>query len=134
MKRAIVCLGILSISLMVCGCTKIKKEETAETAAFERVDTDEIPDEMMKIIDEKKENGFRITYEDDVGIYIGHGYGKQEWEGYQIEVDQCSVSEHFIYVHTILSGPPKEPKEQIPSYPYIVFRVNETGKRVIFLN
>lgn len=134
MKRSIVCLGIGIISLITLGCTGIKKEEASENVVFEMVDTEEIPDEMMKIIREKKEKGFRITYEDDTGIYIGYGYGKQEWNGYQIEVDKCSVSQHFIYIHTCLLGPEKKPPKQISSCPYAVFRVNETRKQVIFLN
>lgn len=134
MRRVVIGLWALAISLIILGCTSVKKENASEEIPFEIIEKDEIPDKMMDIITKEKEKGFRITYEDDTGIYVGHGYGKKKWDGYQIEVDRCEASEHFIYVHTLLKGPPKEPQEEISSWPYIVFRVEQTGKHVIFMN
>ena len=134
MRRVVICLWALAISLIISGCISVKKEKQSENVPFEIVEMDEIPDIMLDIIEEEEEKGFRITYEDDTGIYVGHGYGKKKWDGYRIEVDRCAVSGQFIYVHTLLKGPPKEPQEEISSCPYIVFRVEQTGKQVIFMN
>lgn len=134
MRKIPVFLGVCLFFLTAAGCECLEKEENSEEVVFEIVEEDEIPEKMKTIIEEEKEEPFQITYEEDGRIYIGQGYGQKEMEGYEIEVDDCRISEHFLYVHTILTGPDREPEEKTRSWPYIVIRVEQSGKQVIFLN
>lgn len=134
MKRHWVYLGMIWLFLPLCGCTKMEKMEEASEIEFVIVEEDEIPETMKKIIESEKEEAFQITYEDGEYLYIGQGYGKKEIEGYEISVDICKESEHFIYVHTILTGPREEPAEKEASWPYVVIRAEGKKKQVIFLN
>lgn len=120
--------------LVLSGCRTLNKEETKADLEYEIVEEDEIPEEMKSIIEQEKEKGFQITYEENGELYIGQGYGEKEQEGYEIEVDLCQSSPDFVYFHTILKGPAEEAKEKNKSWPDIVVRVRQSGKHVIFLN
>lgn len=134
MKKQRVCLGILLVLVLISGCKKTEKMEEAKQAEFVIVEDDEIPEIMKETIEIEKGEVFQITYEDQENLYIGQGYGEKEMEGYEIAVDICSESEHFIYVHTVLTGPDEEPTEKKKSWPYIVLCLEKKGKQVIFLN
>lgn len=120
--------------LFFCGCRIINKEEAAQDLTYEIVSEDEVPEEMSAVIAEKMAKPFRISFEIDGMLYIGQGYGEKAQEGYEIMVDKCQYSQHFVYIHTILNGPKVESKEKTTSYPYVVIKCNQIGKQVIFLN
>lgn len=132
-KQGIMLLGT-AFFLFLCGCRVFNKEETAQELDYEIVAEEEIPEEMKAVIEEKKAQGFQITFEEKDTLYIGQGYGEKDQEGYEILVDQCQYSDDFVYFHTILNGPREETKEKGQSYPYLVVRCEVSGKEVIFLN
>lgn len=124
---------LLVVSILLFGgCRTYNKEETASELAYEILEPDEIPEELQRKIESKKASHFQITYEEDGLLYIGQGYGEKEQEGYEIRVDQCQSSAHFVYFHTILIGPEKAANDTNASYPYLVVRCKEQGKQVIF--
>lgn len=131
-KRKVYVLFFLLFTLFE-GCVKMDKNEPSQAVSCQIVEEDDIPEEMKKVIELKKAEPFQITYEDEEFLYIGQGYGKKEMEGYEIEVDSCEESEHFVYIHMILHGP-KEEKEQKDSWPYLIIRLEKKEKQVIFLN
>lgn len=134
MKRLGKMLLLGMLLFLINGCTTYNKEETSVDAAYEILEEDEIPTEMKEEMEAKKTETFRIVYETTEGTYIAVGYGEKEQEGYEIQVDSCKVSEHFVYIHTILKGPLEEEKQKRKSYPCLVIMCGETEKQVIFLN
>lgn len=122
------------VFLVFCGCHTLNKEETAQDLSYEIVSEEEVPEEMREVIAEKMAKPFQISFEIDGALYIGQGYGEKAQDGYEIIVDKCQYSQHFVYIHTILNGPKVKAKEKTASYPYIIVKCDQIGKKVIFLN
>lgn len=129
--------GIVLLSVLVLlmnGCTAYNKEETSLEISYEVLENNEIPTELIAQLEEKKTGPIRMTYETSEGLYIAVGYGEKEQEGYEISVDSVKSSDHFVYIHTTLTGPREEAKQKIKSYPYLVIKCQQIEKQVIFLN
>ena len=90
-------------------------------------------EELLKLVAEKKEASFKMTYADSGYLYLCVGYGKQDSGGYSITVDDLYASGEMIYLDTSLIGP-KQAKElgETPSYPYIVIKTPFEDKTVVF--
>ncbi len=101
--------------------------------AFTVVDEARLPEELLKLVAEKKEASFKMTYADSGYLYLCVGYGKQDSGGYSITVDDLYASGEMIYLDTSLIGP-KQAKElsKTPSYPYIVIKTPFEDKTVVF--
>ena len=54
---------------------------------------DQIPDEIRKVVDVKKQEEFQMTYQEEDMLYLLQGYGIQSSGGYSIRVEK--VSEKF---------------------------------------
>lgn len=93
----------------------------------------DIPQELAKIIAEKQQSPFKLTYSDDQNLYIVTGYGKQEGGGYSIAVKELYLTENSIVLDTDLIGPGKgENGGTEPSYPYIVIKTELSELPVVF--
>ena len=74
-----------------------------------------------------------MTYEDQGMIYAAKGYGDQEMSGYSIIVDEVYESKDAVWIHTNLLGPKKgEKTEKRKTYPYIVIKLEQTDKYIVF--
>lgn len=123
--------------LLLAGCAKetdpLQKIKDLE---FTVLAEDNIPEELKTVIEEKKANAFKVTYQDNGFLYICIGYGEQVSGGYSITVNDLYLTENAIYVDTTLLGPdPAEDsaaKRNTPSYPYIVIKTEFIDKPVVF--
>ncbi len=116
------------------GCDKISGEEAKlSDLDFTVVSNENIQPDIVKLIDEKKENPFQMTYSDGNYKYIVVGYGKQETGGYSIQVKEVYDTENTICVKTALLGPESEDEKlKAPSYPFIVIKIQNMDKTVTF--
>ena len=128
--------GLLAaLAAFLCfGCSVEKTEDTkVEDLEFAIVREEEIPPELMRVMESKKQQIFKLTYEDHGELYIATGYGEQPSGGYSIQVKELYVSENAVYFDTELKGPKKE--EQVAdtkSYPYIVVKTPSREESVVF--
>ena len=123
---------MLSVNLLGCGMeeTATKKLRDVE---FTVIDQSEIPQELLSTMEEKKKDGFKLTYADEKNLYLAVGYGEQKTGGYSIAVDECYLTENAIYFGTTLTGPEKGEKiNQVSSYPYIVVKMEAIDEPVVF--
>lgn len=132
--RVLACLTgiILSANLFACGMeeTATKKLRDVE---FTVIDQSEIPQELLSTMEEKKKEGFKLTYADENNLYLAVGYGEQKTGGYSIAVDECYLTENAIYFGTTLTGPEKGEKiNQVSSYPCIVVKMESIDEPVVF--
>jgi hypothetical protein len=116
------------------GCktedTDVKKIKDLE---FTVVSDDDLPGELKKIIDEKKENPFKLSYSNKDYLYIVVGYGKQESGGYSIAVEDLYLTSNAIYIDTNLIGPSQQDLvSQGVTYPYVVVKLEFLDKSVVF--
>lgn len=133
-RTALAAMSVLC--LVLTGC-KEEKDPTEKIKDLEFTVTAEenIPEMLLTAINEKKEAGFKLTYQDAGFLYICVGYGKQATGGYSIAVNALYETENAVYFDTTLLGP--EPgqnadKKNSPSYPYAVVKTEFIDKPVVF--
>lgn len=133
MKKIFALLCIFSILLLSSCSTKKEEIKKIKTLEFTIVEEENIPEELNRIIDEKKQQAFKLSYSDKDYLYIVVGYGNQETSGYSIAVDELYLAENAIYINTNLIGPVKdEPVSQTQTYPYVVVKTEYLDKSVVF--
>ncbi len=125
---------IITIAAVFVGCksknTEVKKLKDLEFTVVQDAD---LPGELKEIIDEKKEEPFRLTYANKDNLYIVVGYGKQNSGGYSIAVEELYLTDNAIYIDTNLIGPSKEDNvSQGVTYPYVVVKLEYMDERVVF--
>lgn len=129
---AAVILGVFGMM----GCTGEKKDslEKVKDLDFTVITEENAPEELLTIVEEKKEGGFKLTFQDNGFLYICRGYGKQETGGFCIKVDALYETENAIYLDTTLEGPVpgEEEKRKSPSYPYVIIKTELVDKPVVF--
>ena len=115
--------------LGACG----QQEEELTELEFTVVEEARLPEELQKIIEERKEESFKLTYADGGYLYLCVGYGKQQTGGYSISVNKLGAAENAVYLDTNLIGPAQaDEKNASPSYPYLVVKIPFVDKTVVF--
>jgi len=125
---------IICLSLFIAGCG-IRNMDTQEEKELQYtvVKEDDIPDEVLKVVQDRKGEPFQMTYQSGEFLYILRGYGLQNSGGYSIQVKKVAASKDAIHVGTELIGPTKQDMEQQNvSYPYIVIKVEYQDLAVVF--
>lgn len=129
--------GILTAALLAAalatGCGFGGEEEKKTNLEFTVVDEERLPEELFKLVEEKKAEVFKMTYADGGYLYLCVGYGKQETGGYSITVNELYATDNAVYLDTNLIGPKEaDAKGENPSYPYIVIKTPFMDKTVVF--
>lgn len=126
-------LAVMLCSSLLAGCGFGKEEEAKTNLEFTVVDEARLPEELKKIVEEKKTEAFKLTYADGGYLYLCIGYGKQETGGYSIAVNELYATENAIYLDTNLIGPKEaDAQGENPSYPYLVVKTPFMDKTVVF--
>ena len=133
-RKIVLLLMIVITGLGLMGCktenTDVKKLKDLD---FTVVDDADLPGELKEIIDEKKENPFKLSYSNKDYLYIVVGYGKQNSGGYSIAVEDLYLTSNAIYIDTNLIGPSQDDLvTQGVTYPYIVVKLEFLDKQVVF--
>jgi len=125
---------VIAMMILLTSC----KNDDALGAKIRDIDftiasQDEILKEIRELIEERQQDPFKLTYSDGGYLYIVVGYGKQSTGGYSITVENLYLAENGIYAETKLIGPSKDDTPgEAPSYPYIVIKIENIDKVVIF--
>lgn len=132
-KRSVWLICVLILAVMLSGCRFIKIEEGERTPLeYTIVKQEELPSEVVELIEQKKEKSFQMTYQVGNIRYLMKGYGQQLTGGYSIQVQEVSESENAVLCITRLVGPAEKNTGSAPSYPCIVLRISDTQKPVQF--
>lgn len=134
MKRIRRYFFVLLLLLTLTGCVSgPASSEKLRDLEFSVLDSYSVPEEFQKIIEENKQNPFQLTYTDKEDLYIAQGYGAQLKTGYSVKVTELYETENAVRVKTCLMGPEKgEETKEITTFPYVVVKLEYTGKNVIF--
>ena len=130
-----ICLLSLALWLVtaLCGCRIIRiEEEEQKPLEYTVVDQQEIPEEVLSLIEEKKAGEFQMIYQSGEEMYLIKGYGRQMSGGYSIRVEKVSGSSNGIFFMTKLVGPKDDSRAGEPSYPYIVVKTAYRDDPVVF--
>lgn len=120
--------------LILCGCSMgTISEEKLRDIEITVVPEENLPEELLEQIEERKKEVFRITYADQGELFIAEGYGTQNSSGYSIEVAECYETENTICIRTDLIGPSYgEEIVETETCPYIVVKMEYIDKNVVF--
>ena len=130
---------ISSVILLICLCSLLwacgnsSDIENRTDLDFTVVAHDQIPGELQQILDSKKEETFALTYTDGNYLYIAIGAGKQPTGGYSYAIQGLWLADNAICIDVDLLGPNvDEQQKKIPSYPYVVVKLEHRDEPVIF--
>lgn len=130
-------LGCLVFTILVgclTGCSVEKANRTkVRDLEYHVVASEEIPEELLLQIEEKKAADFKMSFETPEYLYIVRGYGEQATGGYSIQVKELYMSNNAVFFSTELMGPRKgETITKSPSYPYIVIKTEPVALNIVF--
>ncbi len=118
-----------------CGQTSSRQKQEEIECDYTVVATRDCPEEFLKNLEEKKINPFQMTYQDGTYLYMAVGYGEQKTGGYSILVEKLTETKDKIFLNTELRGPSKEENVlEKPSFPYVVIKMENKSKEVVFEN
>ena len=125
---------IFLILILLCGCSILDtSDKKISDIEFTVVDETTLPEEVLKMIEERKAEAFQMAYHDGSYSYIIVGYGMQESSGYSIQVNDVYQGEDGIWVDTDLIGPEKsEQVESVTSYPYVIIKIEGVDQTIRF--
>jgi hypothetical protein len=137
MRRFRISVLLLTIMIMAIGLAGCKTEDTdvkkIKDLEFTVVEDADLPGELKEIIDEKKEEPFKLSYSNKDSLYIVVGFGKQNSGGYSIAVDELYLTSNAVYIDTNLIGPSQaDMVTQGVTYPYVVVKLELREERVVF--
>ena len=114
------------------GCMKENREGKHEKVPYAACKKSVIPRELMKLIEEEKQEAFHFTYSTKDYTYYVVGYGRQPGHHYKIKVKEFTMDESHIYIDTTLIGVTKEEQKKGTSYPYLVLKSQFYEKDAVF--
>lgn len=124
---------ITAAALLCCGCGEKEKQEEVSVLEYTIVQEKELPEQLRSILEDKKSQPFRLTYEEEDVLYIAEGYGERQGGGYSIQIQEAVLGNNAIYFGTELIGPRKEEiMEGVKSYPYLVIKTGRSDVPVVF--
>lgn len=124
----------LMLTLLLVGCKSDKLDEKKLTdIEYTVTSEDRLPEELKVLVDGKKQQPFKMTYQDGDYLYICQGYGTQPTGGYSIQVDDVYRTTNAIYFSSSLIGPSKaELITEKETTPYIVIKIEYQDMTVVF--
>lgn len=121
-----------SFTATACSRTETPQDKIADLE-FTVVPDNEIPEELKKLIEEKKANEFKLSYSADDSLYIVAGFGEKETGGYSVSVKSLYLTENAIVMDSDLTGPGQdEAVSKGPSFPFIVIRTQDRPESIVF--
>ncbi len=128
---AAICVICLSLMTMT-ACSENTSGEHTEIE-YTVVENEDIPSELKKLIDNKKNNTLRLTYTTKDYTYVVAGFGTKDTSGYSIKVNAVYKSADTIYADFTLVGPAQnEAVNEAATTPYIVLKYEKRDEAVVF--
>ena len=133
-KILIILCGILLLC-MAAGCGK-KDEKVKKEIEFTVCDKTRMPEELLEIIEEKKESVFKLSYLNNDYMYIAIGYGEKNRQNLNVVVEDLYLTDNAIYVETNLITDEASATDgttgESSMYPYIVIKCEKYDLPVVF--
>ena len=125
---------ILILEVLLAGCGKTASEPKDKTKVdYTVVENEDLPAELMKVIEKKKDKVLRLTYTTKDYTYVVVGYGKKDKTGYSIRVNDVYIGDGALYVDMNLIGPKEnEQVNEVDTFPVIVIKMERREESVIF--
>lgn len=128
--------GMLALTMCLasggCAFTTTKTDKIKDISFTVQKEVD-IPEELLQEIEKRKGEGFKLTFTEGGYTYIANGYGKQQTNGYSIQVKELYLTENAVCFKTELYGPRDgEGVSRTETFPYIVVKLEAIDLPVVF--
>ena len=132
--RKIVWIFMTGCMLLLSGCSvQTNEREKLRDLEYTIVEEGKAPEGLRTILEEKRKEPCKLTYEEEQDLYLCVGYGEQKTSGYSIAVNELYLSENAVYFDTSLIGPSRdETVAEAPSFPFLVVKTEYVDKPVVF--
>ena len=115
------------------GCSGSKEPAHKTSVDYTVVENADLPDELKKLIESKKDKVMRLTYTTKDYTYVVAGYGTRETSGYSIKVNNVYTGDNALYIDLNLIGPAAgEAVNEVETYPVIVLKMERREESVVF--
>ena len=128
------CVILMMAAVLLAGCHFFSASEDGEELAYDICDETMLPDELVAVIDTKKETSFQCTYSNNTYTYIVVCVGTYNRADVSVDVDELYQDDNAIYVKTVLRQNPDaaDVEADTVSFPYVVIRIRRSDLQVIF--
>ena len=126
MRRWAICLlGFCILVSALIGCRIVDVSEgEAKEVDYTLLESDEIPEEVEKVLEKQGQEPFALAYESGGFLYLMKSYGLQNSGGYSIRVESLYATGQVVHVQTTLEGPAtREEQKGDSSCPTIVLKL-----------
>lgn len=134
-KAGILLLMLSAVGFLFWACGKESKPEKTGEIEYAVVPEEDVPKELLDLIEERKETEFRLSFSEGEDLYLVVGYGQQETGGYSIRILDLYLAEDVIYLDTELQGPLPEETTNMQddtAAPWIVIKMQKMDKTIYF--
>ncbi|MCI5804953.1 MAG: protease complex subunit PrcB family protein [Clostridium sp.] len=116
--------GFCFLVAVLTGCQMVKSDSgKIKDLDYTVCDESKLPEELNKIIEEKRKEPFKLTYRTKDYLYIVVGYGAQDRTDLQVVMTDLYLTENAIYVNTDLTSKERTTLDgQKVTYPYIAVK------------
>lgn len=126
-KRVCLFLFVLVVACLISFLSGCKLEETDDKKIkdldYTICDEGNLPDALAQLIQEKKKEPFKLTYNTKDYLYIVMGYGAQDRADLCIQLKELYLTENAIFVDTELNSVEgKELEDDKLTYPWIAVK------------
>lgn len=125
---------ILAVLSVLPGCvTQYDSAMKLRDLEFTVTDEEDAPEELRTMIDEAREDPYRLIFAEQGLLWIAEGYGRKETTGYSVEVRELYETEDAVHIRTRLLGPgAQEEIRGAPTYPCVIVQMEYIEKDVLF--
>ena len=121
------------LELCPCGSSGSKEPDNKTSVDYTVVENADLPEELRKLIESKKDKVMRLTYTTKDYTYVVAGYGTRETSGYSIKVNDVYTGDNALYIDLNLIGPAAgEAVNEVETYPVIVLKMERREESVVF--
>lgn len=123
--------------VLLTGCDLYEIKEDGDDLTYDICDDTMLPEELLSVINSKKEDAFNLTYSNNTYTYIVICSGKQTRDDVGIVIEKMYMDENAIYVEWVIrqtATPSDASTGDTVSFPYIVLRIARTSTPVVFNN
>lgn len=113
-----------AVCLSATGCVKnLNLSGKKEPVEYVICKETSLPEQLKTLLKEKKKKPVTFTYRNSMYIYLVVCYGKKDFSGYSVRIEECWRSGETLFLRTQLMGPDAgEDSMETETYPYIVVR------------
>ena len=123
----VLALLIIMPACAMTGCSGSKEPDYKTSVDYTVVENADLPEELKKLIESKKDKVMRLTYTTKDYTYVVAVYGTRETSGYSIKVNDVYTGDNALYIDLNLIGPAAgEEVVETLTYPFLVVRCGRT--------